>query len=144
MTGNYKLFRIIDANLNRSREGMRVCEDIMRFAWNDKIITRTFKNLRHKLCDIAKKIYENHDIISARNSDMDEGKRTARHDLSRSDISDIFNANIERVKESLRVLEESTKLLDSKYSERFKDMRFEVYNTEKMMHAFAKVSKSIR
>ena len=42
----HKLLRLIDANLNRSREGIRVCEDIARFVLNDKRITRSFKSLK--------------------------------------------------------------------------------------------------
>ena len=47
-----KLLRIIDANLNRAREGLRVCEDISRFALGDKTATRALKSIRHGATDL--------------------------------------------------------------------------------------------
>ena len=35
------LYRLIDANLNRLREGIRVIEDIQRFIFNNKIFQKT-------------------------------------------------------------------------------------------------------
>ena len=43
------LYRIIDANFNRSKEGLRVCEDMARFVWDDKILSVALKNIRHDL-----------------------------------------------------------------------------------------------
>ena len=43
------LLRIVDANLNRSREGLRVCEEVVRFALEDARLTSEFKTLRHKI-----------------------------------------------------------------------------------------------
>ena len=40
-------YRIIDANLNRLREGIRVVEDIFRYIYNDKELSTKLKNLRH-------------------------------------------------------------------------------------------------
>ena len=52
--------------------------------------------------------------------------------MKRAGYRDIFEANIERVKESLRVLEEFFKLVDLKRSASFKDLRFKIYDIEKM------------
>ncbi len=41
--------RIIDANANRAREGLRFLEDHARFEINDADLARTFKTLRHDL-----------------------------------------------------------------------------------------------
>ena len=43
----HSILKIIDANLNRAREGMRVCEDISRFIIGDAGITRSLKLTRH-------------------------------------------------------------------------------------------------
>ncbi|MCX5667705.1 MAG: hypothetical protein NTY34_05295 [Candidatus Omnitrophica bacterium] len=51
--------------------------------------------------------------------------------MGRLDYSDIFSANIERTKESLRVLEEFFKLFDKGSSARFTKLRFKVYEIEK-------------
>ena len=39
--------RIIDANLNRSREGLRVCEEVARFHLSSPQLTRELKSVRH-------------------------------------------------------------------------------------------------
>ncbi|MEW6171224.1 MAG: thiamine-phosphate pyrophosphorylase, partial [Candidatus Omnitrophota bacterium] len=47
------LYRIIDANLNRTREGLRVCEEILRFVLNDKKTTLEFKKIRQQIKKIT-------------------------------------------------------------------------------------------
>ena len=41
--------RIIDANLNRAAEGLRVLEDIARLGLNDASLSERLKTLRHEL-----------------------------------------------------------------------------------------------
>lgn len=124
--------RIIDANLNRSREGLRVCEEIARFALNSETLTKELKSVRHSISNIAKPyLTASGNIIKARNSVDDVGRVSRKpSELKRIDSSDIFGANIERVKESLRVLEEFFKLIDKKCSIRFSRLRFKVYDIE--------------
>ncbi|MFA6142263.1 MAG: thiamine-phosphate pyrophosphorylase [Candidatus Omnitrophota bacterium] len=126
------VFRIIDANLNRSREGLRVCEEITRFALNSEALTKELKSIRHSISNIAKPyLTKSGNIIGSRNSTEDVGRVSRKpSELKRVDSSDIFGANIERVKESLRVLEEFFKLIDKKCSVRFSRLRFKVYNIE--------------
>ena len=50
---NKKIYRVIDANLNRAKEGLRVCEDTVRFILKDKILTKKIKKLRHDITRIA-------------------------------------------------------------------------------------------
>lgn len=44
-----KLSRIVDANFNRAKEGLRVCEDICRYGFDLKKETRQLKDIRHAL-----------------------------------------------------------------------------------------------
>ena len=44
-----KILRVIDANFNRAREGLRVCEDVCRFFCDHKSLTVKYKLLRHEL-----------------------------------------------------------------------------------------------
>ena len=127
------IFRIIDANLNRSREGLRVCEEIARFVLNSPSLTRELKAIRHNISDIAKSRYIGRSALSgSRDSDHDVGRCSKMaSEMNRPRISDIFSANIERVKESVRVLEEFYKLIDRKVSARFSRLRFKVYTVEK-------------
>jgi len=135
---NNSIYRIIDANLNRAKEGLRVCEEITRFILDNHKLTVLFKNLRHKLDGCARKIYPLSKLISQRKSDSDVGRLNFRGELNRCNSKDIFFANIQRVKESLRVLEEFSKLIDTKAALDFKKLRYEVYEIEK--ESFKKVS----
>lgn len=132
MTGK-KMYRIIDANFNRSREGLRVCEEVARFIWNSAGLTKELKSVRHNITDILKRTPSASEILFAiRDVGSDVGRgRQRKSEMRRLDYSDIFSANIERVKESLRVLEEFFKLIDESGSRKFTKLRFKVYEIEK-------------
>ena len=138
---NLKLYRLIDANVNRLKEGLRVLEDIVRFIADDKRLTRQLKDLRHQIteCLNKNKLTQAKNMISERQIKKDVGKKSIVSELKRNDVCDIFLANAQRVKESIRVIEEFLKLFDKKSSEHFKSMRYSLYNIEK--HAIEKVSK---
>ncbi|MFA5199711.1 MAG: thiamine-phosphate pyrophosphorylase [Candidatus Omnitrophota bacterium] len=124
-------YRIIDANLNRVKEGLRVCEEITRFILDDRKLTVVFKDIRHGIDELAREIYPVSELINQRKSGKDVGKSNCRGEFSRRNCKDIFFANIQRIKESLRVLEEFTKLSDKKAALAFKGLRYEVYEIEK-------------
>jgi thiamine-phosphate pyrophosphorylase len=127
-----KLSRLVDANLNRVREGLRVCEDIARFILDDTRITRSFKALRHSVSALAERMNKKKLVLLAsRDVRRDIGKSTSVREGRRKDLGDIFAANIQRSKESLRVLEETTKLVNAGISRDFKKIRFRVYALEK-------------
>ncbi len=126
-----KIFRVIDANLNRSQEGLRVCEEITRFIFNDIKLTKKAKYLRHSIVNTAKLLPINpKELLSFRDSNSDVGKSSSKWERRRINYKHIFTANIQRVKESLRVLEEFSKIINEKISERFKSIRYEVYTLE--------------
>lgn len=121
-----ELFRVIDANLNRLKEGIRVVEDIMRYRDNNKELSIKLKELRHKA-----RIEENLELLLHRDSLNDVLRPTIKSELNRTDISSIITANFKRAQESSRVLEELFKLHNAVYSENFKYIRYELYNLEK-------------
>ena len=126
------ILRIIDANLNRLLEGGRVCEEVMRFIVLDKNLTSCFKSLRHKVTGLAKKWkIKNDQLLGSRDSLADIGKPSIKEELRRQDYQDIFFANIQRAKESARVLEEFSKLENKRISAGFKDIRYRLYQIEK-------------
>lgn len=128
---NRDLLRIIDANLNRSREGLRVCEEIARFILRDARLTSEFKNLRHKISRSLKKFpHAPYTLLKSRNSQGDVGK-SFLPEPSRKNYRDLFCANIQRTKESLRVLEEFSSLFNQSVSKTFARLRFKVYHLEK-------------
>lgn len=127
-----KLYRAIDANLNRAREGLRVCEDIARFMLDDTRLSARLKRLRQRISVAIKRMpvcYS--DLLERRNSRGDVGKRYSGRELARRNSADIFIANIQRAKEALRGLEEFTKPIDRASSREFQKIRFLCYELEK-------------
>ncbi|MFA6192554.1 MAG: thiamine-phosphate pyrophosphorylase [Sulfurimonas sp.] len=121
-----EFFRVIDANLNRLKEGIRVVEDIMRYQKNNKELSSKLKQLRHK-----SRIDEQELLLQYRDSINDVLRPTIKSELNRTDIKSIIIANFKRAQESARVLEELFKLYNADCSENFKFIRYELYTLEK-------------
>ena len=121
-----ELFRVVDANLNRLKEGIRVVEDIMRYRDNNKELSSKLKQLRH-----LARIKETIELLQNRDSINDVLRSTTKSELNRTNITSILSANFKRAQESGRVLEELFKLSNPTYSENFKYIRYELYNLEK-------------
>lgn len=128
-TASKQLYRILDANFNRSKEGLRVCEDLCRYIWNQRTFTRAFKYLRHELTGIVTGLGIQK-VLEARHIQGDVGRATSVSESKRKNINAVFLANSQRVKESLRVLEEVTKLIDAGISSKLKVLRYKVYALE--------------
>jgi thiamine-phosphate pyrophosphorylase len=121
-----ELFRVIDANLNRLKEGIRVIEDIMRYRDNNKELSFKLKQLRHK-----SRVENIEELLKYRDSINDVLRPTIKSELNRDNIKSIIIANFKRAEESSRVLEELYKLHNATNSENFKYIRYELYNLEK-------------
>ena len=124
------LYRVLDANFNRTKEALRVCEDVSRFVLDDAQLTRQFKTIRHQMTELIGE-FGLKTLISARNIDGDVGKTTSQQELKRKQASDIFYANLQRAKESIRVLEEFAKLSGGQLAIKFKRLRYQLYALEK-------------
>ncbi len=120
--------RIIDANLNRYKEGIRVVEDICRYIYNDKSIAYSLKSLRHTKIPINTK-----NLLTKRDSVNDVLKTSTSSEKQRDKLDDIIIANLKRSQESSRVLEEIFKLIDINISETFKQNRYSLYDIEKKL-----------
>ncbi len=121
-----ELFRVVDANVNRLKEGIRVVEDIMRYRDNNKELSSKLKSLRH-----LARVEETTELLTSRDSINDVLRPTIKSELNRTDIRSVILANFKRAEESARVLEELYKLQNATYSENFKHIRYELYNLEK-------------
>ena len=119
------LYRVVDANLNRLKEGIRVIEDINRYIYNNKDISIPLKELRH-LCIVDD--YEA--IIEHRDSTNDIFKSIDPLEMKRGDVLSVLIANFKRSQESARVLEEVYKIVNPTLCENFKKIRFRLYNLE--------------
>lgn len=122
------LLRVIDANLNRAREGLRVIEDTARFVTGSGKAFKELRGARHTLDRITRGMYP--ELLRQRDSGSDEG-RTIKEEKKRRGIKALLSANFRRVEESLRVLEEYGKLASPGAAPVFKKLRFKMYILEK-------------
>lgn len=125
------IWRIVDANLNRIGEGLRLLEDMARLILNDAELTQQLKNMRHELVRGERSLQQQ--LLQARDSEGDVGvNMEVPGEERRREIPVAIVANARRVQESLRVMEEIAKApgleLDS---EKFKQARFSLYTIEK-------------
>jgi len=121
-----ELYRVIDANLNRLKEGIRVIEDILRYRDNNKELALNLKTLRHRA-----RVNETKELLKYRDSINDVLRPSTKSEQKRDSITSILSANFKRAEESSRVLEELYKLQNIEYSENFKYIRYELYKLEK-------------
>jgi thiamine-phosphate pyrophosphorylase len=128
-----KTIRILDANVNRCREGLRVAEDVVRFVLDDADLASQIKGMRHEVTSLIGELsLDESELLSARDSEGDVGvDLNCASENVRLDISQIATANIRRSQEAMRVLEELSKLYNAGVASRFKELRFQLYGLEK-------------
>ncbi|MCG3717487.1 thiamine-phosphate pyrophosphorylase [Aliarcobacter butzleri] len=133
---NNSSLRLIDANLNRLREGIRVVEDIFRYVYNNKEVATKLKNLRH-----LARTQNYYELLETRDVKNDVLRESIKSEQNRDNLNSILIANFKRAQESTRVLEEFTKLTSIKDSENFKYIRYELYNLEIVLTKITSNSK---
>jgi len=105
------VLRILDAAANRATEGLRVIEDWVRFALDDRHLTRLCKQMRHDLAAALAPVDRGHRLAS-RDTLADVGTElTTAREMERPTADQLLTANFQRVQEALRSLEEHAKLL---------------------------------
>jgi thiamine-phosphate pyrophosphorylase len=133
VTDKREIARIIDANFNRAREGIRVLEDSVRFIQDNRELAKKLKDIRHGITDAVRGFdLTREELLDARNSESDVG-RTLEGELEskRTNLNEIIASNFARIEESLRAIEEFGKLLDTESARKIKDLRYKVYTLEK-------------
>ncbi len=130
-TRTKQTLRIIDANLNRIGEGLRLLEDMARLLLNDAALTQQLKTMRHKLITVKGTL--NQQLLQARNSKGDVGiNLEAPQQAKERELPEVVVANARRVQQALRVIEELAKTSDINLdSEKFKKARFNLYAIER-------------
>jgi thiamine-phosphate pyrophosphorylase len=126
-----KIFRLIDANANRCREGLRVIEDTARFIFEKETVYRDVRELRHLVDRLTRDLYPR--LLRERDSASDAGRRLAEG--KRDDLGAVLAANFRRAEEALRVLEEYSRLIAPQAGPGFKEIRYKVYEAEKELLA---------
>lgn len=123
------ILRILDANLDRAREGLRVIEEWCRFGLERPDLTNTCKDLRQQLGQWHSAV-----IRAARDTPGDPGTHlTHAQEAARENIDQVLLANFARVQESLRVLEEYGKVHRTDLAAAVKQIRYQVYTLESTM-----------
>ena len=106
-----EIYRILDASFNRAREAIRVAEDCGRFALNDPAITALAKNLRSDLAQCLQALPVDQ-MLTSRDTPGDIGTElTSPTEQVRRNLSDVAAAACKRLTESLRTLEEYSKVV---------------------------------
>jgi thiamine-phosphate pyrophosphorylase len=120
------VYRILDANLNRAREGLRIIEEWCRFGLNDAKLSGEFKYLRQEIA-----IWHTVELRLARDTLGDPGTDlTHPQEERRTNMTALLQANFCRVQEAFRVIEEYGKLYQPNMGQAFKQMRYHVYTLE--------------
>ncbi len=126
------VWRILDANFDRAREGLRIIEEWCRFALNNTAMANECKQMRQELA-----AWHTPEIRAARDTLHDVGTElTHPGEESRTGIEHLLQANLCRVQEALRVLEEYGKLQSPNISSGCKQMRYRVYTLESSLLAY--------
>ena len=133
-----RIFQIIDANLDRAREGLRVLEDWARFGIGENTCVTRIKNFRQILGINHLEVYK-----QSRNYIEDQCKGlTHLEQTKRKNPEQIISSNAGRVQEALRVIEEFSRLQNHELSKVASEIRYEIYNLEIDLLSLSKFKKS--
>ena len=123
--------RVIDAAANRASEGLRVIEDYLRFALDDRHLTAECKAVRHELT-AALAAFPSAMRHAARDTRADVGTDlTLASERRRGDLASVVAANFDRASQALRSLEEFSKPLAVKSAAQLEKLRYRVYTLER-------------
>ncbi|HIK32370.1 MAG TPA: thiamine phosphate synthase [Oscillatoriales cyanobacterium M59_W2019_021] len=129
--------RILDANLDRAREGLRIVEEWCRFGLNSTELTDECKQMRQTLAQ-----WHDPQLREARDTPGDPGMElTHPQEARRENVEGVLQANLCRIEEALRVLEEYGKLYHPQMGEACKQMRYRVYTLDSRLVTFHRHQK---
>jgi len=148
-----RILRILDANLNRSREGLRVVEEYARLALDDAYLARRLKQMRHGLARLEKclpaPIGQRRRLAAFRDivGDVGAGSEAASA-IKRTGIAAAAMASMKRLQEALRVLEEYAKCASrsasSPAARQAARLRYESYAVESRIFADQRRRRRLR
>jgi thiamine-phosphate pyrophosphorylase len=126
------IYQIIDANINRLGEGLRVIEESLRFLYGDSEMTMRLKNIRTLVNSAVQSNELYMKLLDSRDTSLDPGSVPGfdAGNIGRNHDSDVMRASFKRCQESARVIEEYGKAAGID-TEVFKAIRFKIYDSEK-------------
>ena len=123
---NKAIYRILDANLDRAREGLRIIEEWCRLGLNHQALSEECKQIRQELAK-----WHSWELRQARDTPGDVGTDLSHpQEEVRESIEQLLQANLCRSQEALRVLEEYAKLYNPEMASACKQLRYRVYTIE--------------
>jgi len=121
-----KTDQVIDANLDRAREGLRVIEEWSRFNIDDLDIATRLKDWRQRLGVLHKRDYK-----FSRDLESDIGLGlTHPAQKNRNSSDELISSNCSRVQEALRVIEEFSRNYNPLLSKTSNEIRYGLYEME--------------
>lgn len=119
--------RVLDANVNRACEGLRVLEEIARFLLGHAGMATRAKDLRHRLRTAVPAA-----AVADRDTAGDVGTAIQGADEGRREhLPVLLRANAQRVAEALRAIEEFAKLAPGPLAAAIEALRYLVYDLER-------------
>lgn len=125
-----RVWRLLDANANRAREGLRVIEDTARFVLSRPAASKALRDIRHRLDALLRSRYRL--LVTHRDVAADSG-RTRQAVPYAEGVQSVLAANFKRAEEALRVLEEYGRLVSPSAVAHVQTLRFGVYQWEKKL-----------
>lgn len=123
------MLRLLDANVNRAREALRVIEDYARFILDDLQLCAELKGLRHDLTGALKPLISEAILHRDTPNDVGTGNK-AESEMSREDVGHVVTAAGKRLGEALRCLEEFAKTADPEAASAVERVRYRFYDLE--------------
>ncbi|MEZ6093818.1 MAG: thiamine phosphate synthase [Pirellulaceae bacterium] len=125
--------RVIDAAINRANEGLRVIEDYARMILDDRHLTERLKRLRHRFTEVIAP-FNHEDRFLNRDTENDVGTDVkTESEFQRESTHGVVQANMARVQQSLRTIEEYAKTLNVDVAKALEPLRYESYSLEKAL-----------
>jgi thiamine-phosphate pyrophosphorylase len=130
-----QIYRVLDANVNRLREALRVIEEYYRFIDERPMVCGRLKKLRHALVDIEQALGRSELLVNRDTAGDCFADRNRPEELDRGrGLGALLTANFKRGQEACRVIEEYAKVEGhggARLSEKAKTVRFKLYAFEK-------------
>lgn len=138
-TRNDNSLRIIDANVNRAREALRVMEEYARLGLDDALLSAEIKDARHRLAQAVSDFESRNEstgesLIAARDILHDVGCNVdTPSERERHDDHHVVVAAGKRLSEALRTIEEYGKTLDATFATAIEKLRYRGYEIERRL-----------
>jgi len=130
--------RMLDANLNRLTEGLRVVEDVCRFHWDATGFAAEFKALRHDVFTaLTGAGMRAGEFARARDIEGDVGRDMGSPEPDELLPHVVALRNLQRSKEALRVLQECCRAVLPDAERALQEIRYRLYAEEKALTRLA-------